>query len=188
MDIFTLVGSIVLEGVDAAQTQLEGMNGFVENNKKAFQTAGVAVTAFGASIVGSLTMAVKAAADEETGVQRLRTALNNVGVSYDNVKVSLEGVIAATQKKTGISDNEQRAALAQLVATTGDYDKALSLLPTALDLAAGKGMDYTSAAEVVGRVTGMADGYAGKRCLLTGAASGIGRSTALKLATPTCLA
>lgn len=28
----------------------------------------------------------------------------------------------------------------------------------------------------------MADGYAGKRCLLTGAASGIGRSTALKLA------
>lgn len=34
----------------------------------------------------------------------------------------------------------------------------------------------------VGRVTPMAQGFAGKRCFLTGAASGIGRSTALKLA------
>ncbi len=34
----------------------------------------------------------------------------------------------------------------------------------------------------MGKVTGMAQGFAGKRCFLTGAASGIGRATALKLA------
>jgi NAD(P)-dependent dehydrogenase (short-subunit alcohol dehydrogenase family) len=34
----------------------------------------------------------------------------------------------------------------------------------------------------MGKVTGMAQGFAGKRCFLTGAAGGIGRATALKLA------
>ena len=78
-------------------------------------------------------------------------ALKNVGVAYDDVKDSLEAVITATQRKTGIADNEQRDALNELLLITGDYDTALKWLPLTLDLAAAKQMDFTSAAVLMGR-------------------------------------
>ncbi len=114
---------------------------------------GVAFTLVGGAIVAGLGLAAKAAADEEVGIKRLSVALKNVGVEYDSVKDSLEGVIAATTEKTAVSDDEQRESIAGLVAITGDYQKSLDLLPLALDLAAGKGMDLASASQVVGRVS-----------------------------------
>ncbi len=152
MDIFTLVGKIVLDGADKAKTQLQGIEGYVKNNEKAFKIAGTAITGFGVAITGALVMAVKSAAEEEAGIIKLTQALKNVGVEYDAVKESLEANINATMQKTAVADDAQREALASLVAITGDYNKALSLLPLTLDLAAGKGMDLVSSSQVIGRV------------------------------------
>jgi hypothetical protein len=112
---------------------------------------GVAMTAAGAAIVGALTLAVKTAAEEEVGIVRLSSTLKNVGVSYKDVETRLNSMMAAQQKATAYSASEQRDAMTELVQVTGDYDKALSLLPTALDLAAAKGMDLATAAQYIGR-------------------------------------
>ena len=95
----------------------------------------------------------KAAIDEEVNIKRLGVALKGVGVNYDDVKESLEGAILATQNKTGIADDEQRDILGRLILVTKDYDKALNLLPLALDLAAAGQMDGATAA------TYLAKGY-----------------------------
>lgn len=152
MNVFELVGQISLKGAEEAQKQLQGIEGYVKKNEKAFKAMGMAITGFGVAITGTLALSIKAAAQEEAGVIKLTQALKNVGVEYDAVKESLEANINATQQKTSIADDAQRESLQRLLEVTGDYQKSLDLLPLALDMATAKGMDAASASEIIGRV------------------------------------
>ena len=125
---------------------------FGQKTSKTLKNVGLAAMGAGLAIVAGLGLATKAAEEERIGIARLQIQLKNVGVAYDEVKGSLEGVISATQRKTGIADDQQRSALGDLILVTGDYQRALELLPLALDLAAAKQMDLGMAAELVGKV------------------------------------
>ena len=151
MDVFTLIGRLTLEGADAVKSQLQGLDSYIENHAKQIKAVGMGLTAFGGAVTAALGYATKAAIDEEVNINRMAIALKNVGVAYDDVKDSLEAVITATQRKTGIADNEQRDALNELLLITGDYNTALKWLPLTLDLAAAKQMDFSSAAVLMGR-------------------------------------
>ena len=113
---------------------------------------GATLTGLGASITVPLGLAVKAAEEERAQIALLEGQLKNVGVAYGDVKESLEANITAMQRKTGIADSEQREALSKLLLVTNDYDQALQLLPTALDLAAAGNMDVATASQYLGRV------------------------------------
>jgi len=128
-----------------------GIKKNVEAIKKAISGISTAWAGVGVAIIGSMGLMAKSAAEEEAGIGRLRIALRNIGTSYDNVKDSLEGVISATQRKTGIADSEQRDTLGRLLLVTNDYNKALSLLPLTLDLAAAGQMDASTAATYLGK-------------------------------------
>ncbi len=147
------MGHIALSGAEAAEKQLQGLEGFAKKNEKAFKAAGIAMTAAGAAITGALAFATKAALDEQIGINRLDVALKNAGQSYANLKGEIEASLAATQAKTNYDDGEQREALVALIGVTGTYQGALEQLRIATDLAAAKNMDLTSAATLVGRVT-----------------------------------
>ena len=112
---------------------------------------GMAMTASGAAIIAALGLMGKSAIDEEINIKRLATTINNSGTAYDSVKDSLEAVIATTQRKTGVADNEQRDILNRLILVTNDYGKAMELLPTVLDLAAAGEMNATTAATYLGK-------------------------------------
>lgn len=144
---------VILSVADNASKQLKGLMGTLDQHSKQLKIAGAAATGFGIAIVGALGMATKAAAEEEAGIAKLSTAMTNAGVAYADVRGELEAVIDATQQKTSVADDQQRAALAALIGVTSDYGRSLELLPLAMDLAAAKGMDLASAAEVVGRVS-----------------------------------
>ena len=47
MNIFELVGQIAIEGLDKAEQQLSGLEGYVKKNEKAFKMTGAAIAAFG---------------------------------------------------------------------------------------------------------------------------------------------
>lgn len=113
---------------------------------------GLGMMAAGTAMAAGFVSATKAAAAEQIGINRLTQQLKNAGTAYDDVKDSLDDVIATTQRKTGYADDEQRRALGDLLMVTNDYKKSLELLPLALDLAASKEMDLGTAAEVVGKV------------------------------------
>lgn len=80
-------------------------------------------------------------------------ALKKVKPAYADVRDEIEKTIAALQRKTTFGDGPQREALAALVALTGDYDEAMKRLPIAMDLATASGMDLTTAARLLGRVS-----------------------------------
>lgn len=124
----------------------------MKDAQKNMEKAGKVMMGVGLGITAALAGTVKAANDERVGINRLSQQLKNVNVDYKQVESSLESLISTTQQKTGIADDQQRVALGDLITVTGDYQKALELLPLALDLAASKEMDVSTAAELVGRV------------------------------------
>ncbi len=144
--------SIVVSARDEASATIRAIRDQFEASTKDLKTMGVTMLATGAVITGALGLALKAAEEERVGIARLDNQLKNVGVSYNDVKGSLEAVITATQRKTGIADDQQREALGRLVMVTGDYNQALKLLPLALDLAAAKQIDVSTAGDLLGRV------------------------------------
>ncbi len=154
---------IIIKATDEATTTLKSINKTLAANSKEWKDnygavadyakkAGLVMLGMGTAMAAGLGMAVKSAEEERVGIMRLDAQLKNVGTSYDKVKSSLEGVIKATMLKTGVADDEQREALGQLVLATGNYEKALSMLPLALDFAAAKQIDLNTAAELLGKV------------------------------------
>jgi hypothetical protein len=139
------------KGLQALNKQLTETKKEAEKTKEAWGALAKASAVMGASIVGSFGMMAKAAEGERISVAKLSNMLKNVGVAYDDVKDSLEANIRATQRKTGIADDQQREALSQLLMVTGNYKKSLDALPAVLDLAAARGMDVASAAVTMGR-------------------------------------
>jgi hypothetical protein len=106
----------------------------------------------GGAITAALGLSVKAALEDSVAVAGLSNSLKNVGVSYDTVRNSLDKLVQAQTSSTNYTDNEQMKAMEQLVLITGSYDKAVSLLPTVLDLAAAKQIDLTTSATYLGRI------------------------------------
>lgn len=138
------------KGIKGAESSIGDL---AKSAQKSMLVVGGALATAGGAVVAMAGMSVKAWADEEAGIIKLQTALRNVGVSYDNVKSSLEANITATQYKTGQADDKQRAALANLIALTGNYDTALKLLPLSMDLAVAKSMDLEAASNIIARVS-----------------------------------
>jgi len=119
--------------------------------QESLKKVGTVMTASGAAITAAFGLMGKAAIDEDINMKRLATTINNSGTAYDSVKDSMEALIATTQRKTGVADDEQRNILNRLILVTNDYNTALSLLPTVLDLAAAGEMDATTAATYLGK-------------------------------------
>ena len=126
------------------QAGLDGIVDTVYRNK-------LALGAFGAAIVGSMGLMVKGAEEQRISQAKLSVALQNVGVSYSDVSKELEANMAATARKTGVSDEAQREALSRLIFVTGSYERSVAALPVVLDLAAARGIDASSAAQILGR-------------------------------------
>ena len=87
--------------------------------------------------IGALKKSITAFAAEDKAIRQLTVSLNNLGLAY-NVP-ALEAFIKQTELATGVSGEQLRPAIRDLVATTLDAEQATQLLNTALDLAAGTG-------------------------------------------------
>ena len=149
------VGDAVLKitgdtsGLDKA---LEDTKKKVQDTDTALRNVGLGMMAAGTAIAVGLGVAVKSAEEERLTIVKLEQALKNVGVAYSEVSESLEKNMAATMRKTGVSDEQQRDALRKLIIVTGNYKEALDLLPLAIDMAAAMDMDLVGASQLLGRV------------------------------------
>lgn len=112
------------------------------------------LAAFGASaatLTGILADAARAAAEEEAEFQRLITAVEATGASFDAHAVSVDRAVQAAQALS-FADDQAVNALNTLTTTTGDAEKALDLLGLSMDLARGKGIDLATASGIIGKV------------------------------------
>jgi len=79
-------------------------------------------------------------------------AVSKMPGTWEEASASIEKYLVSEAKRTALDDGEGRVAVQRLIEATGDYRKSLGLMGITQDLAAAKGMDLASAAQLVGRV------------------------------------
>lgn len=112
---------------------------------------GLAGVMVGRALKGFLSDSVKAAEEATRVWSRLEGAVTNAGVAYEKVSADIHAVARHFQTTTRFGDEAVASALAELIMMTGDYQRSLAELQTALDLAAAKHIDLETAARLVGR-------------------------------------
>jgi hypothetical protein len=132
----------------------------LKNMESSIRKVGAVMTSVGTGILAFMGASTKMAADEQAGIEQLRVAMDNVGLTYDGATGSLEGWIDKQQQSTAFSDTEQREALSSLIILTKDMTKAQELLSIAMDVSRWKNMDLQTASELLMKV------YAGDMGLL----------------------
>lgn len=142
--------NILMRLKDEATRQLNNFTKQLGMSSQQMRTMGFGMVGVGVAIAGGLGLAVKAAADEEKGIIRLRTAMRNMGMEYDAVRNSLEDWINTQQYKTTIADSDQRNALSDLILMTGNLTEAQDLLTLAMDMSIGMGKDLASVTATLG--------------------------------------
>jgi hypothetical protein len=112
-----------------------------------------AAAALGA-VTAALTLAVKAAAEDEAQQAQLALTLTNVtGATKAQVKAS-EDMIAAMSRATGTADSDLRPALAVLVTGTKDVTQATSALSLAQDIAIGSNKSLSEVSDALAKAYG----------------------------------
>lgn len=145
---------LLLRLQDDATAALSRFNSEVTNTGTSLRsviTTALAVSAAIGGVVAFIGQTTKAYDEQRVAVERLSTILRNSGVSYSSVKGEISSVTEALKNNSNYGVNEQVNALTALTSITHSYSDAIKYLPMALDLAALKGMDLTSAATAIGR-------------------------------------
>jgi hypothetical protein len=88
--------------------------------------------------------AAKAFAADDKAARVLTQSLDNLGLAFADP--SVKNFIRDLEKQFGVLDDQLRPAFQRLLTTTGDVNKAQSLLKTALDLSAASGKDVVTVA------------------------------------------
>lgn len=121
------------------------INAFGKTVKGLGRTLGVTFSA--AALLGYSKKAVAAYGEQIAEAKRLDQALRNLGFTYATAEA--EGFIDAMEKMTGVNRDTLQPAFIELAQVTGSTTFAQSMLNTAMDVAAGTGMELTQATKIL---------------------------------------
>jgi len=96
---------------------------------------------------------VKAFAQDEAAAARLATAVDNLGLSFSQTRVT--DFIQNLEKTSGIVDDVLRPAMQALLTTTGSLTKSQELLNNAIQISRASGIDLATVSQ------DLANGYVG---------------------------
>lgn len=105
------------------------------------------------NVVGWVGQSADAYRQDQVSVAQLTTSLRDNVAGWNGNTDAIEAVIKS-RTRLGFSDEEQRSALASLIAVTKDSGKALTDEGLAMDLARLRGLDLATASLLIGKVQG----------------------------------
>jgi hypothetical protein len=114
--------------------------------------AGKKMTAFASvPIAGFLVASTKAAMDDADAQAHLAQTLSTTVGNSQKLVTQVEGYITAAQKASTFTDDDLRPAFENLVRVTHNAEDANSLLGIAMDVAAAKHIDLSTASQAVAK-------------------------------------
>ena len=131
-------------GFGKLSSGLKGINKATGGLIPGFSNIGLAATAAFGAVAAGLTVAAKAAIEDEKSQALLQRQLEKTFGANEELTASAERYISVTQLRTGTSDVELRDSLSTLVRATGDLTQSQDLLNTAQDISAATGRDLGS--------------------------------------------
>lgn len=113
---------------------------------------GFAIAAGAAVVVGgAMFAAAKAAGEEDASIARLNATITANTKITDKQRKEMDAAIE-TRQGLAFSDDALRDSLARLIPRTGDVTKAVKLQATAMDFARLRGVDLSTASDLIGKV------------------------------------
>jgi len=132
----------------AAFTKAQKATGSLESSVKSLgKTLGLTLGAAAMTAYGKA--AVKAFAADEAAANRLATAVDNLGLSFSQAKVT--DFIANLEQSAAIADDVLRPAFQGLLTTTGSLTKSQELLNNAIQISRASGVDLATVATDLGK-------------------------------------
>lgn len=132
------------KGFKAAERRTTSLTRKFDNLTRTAKRTFIAIAGFQA-----LKRSVMAFAEEDRAAQRLATSLRNLGLAY-NTK-AIEDYLEASEKATAINKDQLSPAIAQLISTTLDAQKSMTLLNLAMDISTGTGKDLGAVTAALSR-------------------------------------
>jgi hypothetical protein len=132
----------------AAFTKAQKATGSLESSVKSLgKTLGLTLGAAAMTAYGKA--AVKAFAADEAAANRLATAVDNLGLSFSQAKVT--DFISNLEQSAAIADDVLRPAFQGLLTTTGSLTKSQELLNNAIQISRASGVDLATVATDLGK-------------------------------------
>lgn len=101
------------------------------------------------AVFETLRRSFNAFVEDDAAARRLNTTLNNLGLSFS--ALGAEDYIAKLERTTGVLDDQLRPAFETLSRVTGNFEQTQNILTTALDVAAGTGLDVVTVSKALSR-------------------------------------
>lgn len=89
--------------------------------------------------------------EQELAIQQVSNLAQIQGYNFNQVRMEIEKLTSAMQRKTMYGDEEMQKAMARALATGAEYTQVMKNLSLIMDVAAGTGMDLGTAAMYVAR-------------------------------------
>lgn len=124
-------------------------DGFGKGLKVAGAGIGAAVGAGFAVIIDS----VQKAAEEESDIRRLQTAIEKAGGAFAGTTDDIVAWVDQIKRSSTFTDDQLRPALANLTNATGDVAEAQGLLTSAMDLSVASGKPLDAVSVAIGKAT-----------------------------------
>jgi len=139
------------KGIDKAIKEFKQLETVGEKAQFAIKKAAVPAAAALTAVAGALTLAAKAAAEDEQQQAILANTMENVVGATDKTVAATEDMIAAMSRATGTADSELRPAFAALLVGTKDIGDATSALTLAQDVSIATGIDLATVSDALSK-------------------------------------
>ncbi len=153
MDLFTLIGKVVIDGVDKAEKQLSGLEGYVKKNEASFKAWGGVLTGVGVAVTGIATLSAKAAIEIDSTSQSFTSLARANLQSADEILAALKRASAGTVSANDLMLSANRA---MTLGVAKNSEQFTTLMEIARDRARAMGLSTTQAFNDI--VTGIGRG------------------------------
>lgn len=127
-----------------------------ERGGQGLRNLSAAAAVAGAATVGVLAIGIKKAAtaamEAEASNARLNAQLNALGIRSTQVRSKIDQTVQSLSRMSGFDDEDLQDAFTSLVRTTGDASTSMRDLSLVTDIARGRQISLSQAAQLVNRV------------------------------------
>ncbi len=149
-----IFSSLDTKGFDRAKKEFQSLEGFGAKAGYIVKNAMLPIAAAAGGVAAGLSLAAKAAAEDEKSMAQLEGQLRrSVGATQEQID-AVSAYVDSTQLALGVTDTMVRQGLGTLVRATQDTTKAQELMNLALDISAATGKDAETVAVALAKSYG----------------------------------
>jgi hypothetical protein len=149
-----IISEFDAKGTQKAIKEFQSLEGASAKAQFAIKKAAIPAAAAITAVAGALTLATKAAVEDEAEQAQLALTMQNVTGATDAQVAATEKMIASMSRASGTADSELRPAFASLLRGTKDVEVATTALGLAQDIAIGSNKSLGEVSDALSKAFG----------------------------------